>query len=167
MELTTNQKEKIQTAFQNGSFDFNKEIQNLVDEGFSKEEAASTIKVEIDKYKQELFEQKMRSESQEEKQKIAVIIVALIGVIKPISNITSPVWLIISIILAGFVGYWAYEEKPFTGITGSICMVTTLPVTYNWYTSGRESIINIELLIPLAISMGLSFLIGWIIVKLT
>jgi hypothetical protein len=165
MNLNETQKERIQNAIKSGGFNLEPEIETLINQGFSKETALLKIKEEIDLHKQMLFEQALKSESQEDIQKSIFMGITLTAMIGPIFDITSSIWYIATIFIAGGLGYWGYKDKPIAGIVGAICLALTLPYFYNWYISGRTSIIKIELLIPMAISMAISYSIGWLAYK--
>jgi hypothetical protein len=166
MTLNETQKARIQKALKSGNFNSEKEIETLINEGFPKEQAALKVDEEIDLHKQVLFEEILKSKQNEEHQEFAFMGVAMVAMVGPLFGISSSIWYIASIFIAAGLGYWAYKNKPIAGVIGAICLALTLPFFYNWYTSGRSSIIKIELLIPIAISMAMSYSIGWLTYKI-
>src|SRR6478609_127993 len=89
MILNTKQKERLQSAIQSGSFNLEVEVENLISQGHSKEEAIAYIKAEIDIYKQQLFEEKLKKENQHEYQKIAGGVALAVSILGPVFEITS------------------------------------------------------------------------------
>ncbi|WP_018343681.1 hypothetical protein [Cytophaga aurantiaca] len=163
MLLTEKQKNRIHTNLASGNFNVPAEVQHLVEQGFSEGEAALKIKEEIGAYRQRLFDQKIEKEKGEEYEKLAYALVVMVAILGPIMGIGSFVWYLAACAIAGGIGYWAFKDKPLAGLAGSICAVIMLPPIYEWYVSGRESIIKIEMLIPVGLALVPSYLVGYLV----
>jgi hypothetical protein len=166
MKINIAQKERIQYLIKSESLDVELETENLVSQGFTKEQASSQIQEEIDLYKEILFEQALKSENEGEIQKGILVGIVVISLIAPIFGITSPIWYVVTLFIAGGLGYLWHKDKPIAGVIGSICFTLILPLFYGSYISNRTSIIRLELLIPIAISAAISYFLGWIIYKI-
>jgi len=160
MVLNEKQRERILTAFSSGNFNLQNEISILETEGFSKEDATSQIQGVI---RQKLFDEKVNKESSEDYEKLAAFLLIFLGLIGPLFNITNFLWYFFASVLAGVGGYLAYKEKPIGGAVRSITFVILIPIFYNWYVSGRTSIIKIELLIPIGIAVLIAYPTGWLV----
>jgi len=166
MTLNEVQRKRIQQAFRSGNLNMNIEVENLVNQGFNQDEAVEQIKNEVNRFRQKLFDEKIKAEENEDYSKLAIFFVVLIGIVSPIFHITSIAWIVASILLSGGIGYWAYREQPIAGAVGCISAAILLPITFNWYLAERSSVIKIELLIPVILALLPSFLIGFVVSKI-
>lgn len=164
MILNQQQKNAIQSSIESGRFNLEAEVEKLISKGFTKEEALAQIKLEADACRQKLFDQKVKGEAQEEHQKIAFGVLAMLGFAGPFFDISSLYWYILASIIAAGVGYWAYKDKPIAGMVTAVSYIVIFPLFYNWYINGRNSIIRIEVLIPIALTMVASFII-WLLLS--
>ncbi len=160
MVLNEKQKARILSAFSSGNFNLQNEISNLENEGFTKEDATSQIQAVV---RQKLFDEQVNKESTEDYEKLAAFGLIFLGLIGPLFNIENFLWYFFASVLAGVGGYLAYKDKPFGGAVRSFTFVVLIPVFYNWYVSGRSSIIKIELLIPVGLAILLAYPTGWLV----
>ncbi|MES1181522.1 MAG: hypothetical protein ABUL44_01880, partial [Flavobacterium sp.] len=133
MDLTENQKIRILTNVESGYFNLDSEIEVLVKEGFSKEEAAISINELTETYQQIQFNRKVKEAKREDHRNVAFVILFLLGLVGPVLNIDSMAWYATSCIIAAATGYWAYKEMPLAGVIGSVILVILFPITYRWY----------------------------------
>ncbi len=165
MELNENQKKRIKNAIESQSFDI--EIQNLVDEGFTKEEATLKMNQEVDLQKQLLSEQGLASNEIEQKEYYMFIALLSIAIAGPLWNINFPIWHITSVCLSGVLGYFLFKKKPIAGVAGSSSLALTFPFFYNWYISLKgELMFAAEAMIPLFFSLCVSALLVGISFKI-
>lgn len=169
MSLTQKQKQEIRYALQNKNFSVPVEIAKLADLGYTEDEANVLLANEVEEYKNEirneLFQQKVKSNEQEDVQKVLSIAIVMIAMIGPVFDIRSPIWYTLAFAGCGIAGYFAYKTKPVAGIIGGIIVAVILPFSYNWYFTGRTRYIKIELLVPLIMAIIPAFLVYYIISK--
>jgi hypothetical protein len=162
--LTQTQKEEIRYSFEN-KLPLEALIAKLIDQGYDEAEAKSLLAVELQEYKKELFEQKLKNNNQEEAQKVIAVVIVMVAMIGPVFDIRSPIWYMIAFAGSGIAGYFAYKSKPIAGIIGAIIVPVILPFSYNWYFSGRTRYIKIELVVPLLVAIAPAVIIYYIISK--
>jgi len=162
-QLSYEQIQEIQQAIAGGYFLIDDYIQKLVDQGFEKDVAQALLQKQC---KQALFESAKRQQKQKEERGVAIFIVVMASAIIAVFEVSSPVWYMILVAVAGFAGYWGYKEKPTAGIIAFPVFAILLPLTVNFYLKGRSTYLNLELLIPIAIAAAPSALIFLILSKL-
>jgi hypothetical protein len=169
MSLSQKQKDEIRYALRHKTFSVPAEIAKLVNLGYSEDEAKALLANEVDEFKNEfrneLFQQKVKSNDQEDVQKIISIAIIMIAMIGPVFDIRSPIWYMLAFAGCGIAGYFAYKTKPIAGVIGAIIVPVILPFSYNWYFTGRTRYIKIELLIPLLVAIIPAVIIYFIIAK--
>lgn len=163
--LSYDQREELRRSFAQGGFSLEAAMARLVSEGMDENTAASLITAEYKAYRKELFLKTDRQHQSEEAKKIVAGIVFAISVIGPIFEITSMIWYIIAIAVAGGIGYWGYRPRPIAGLVAAIMVPIVFPLAYSFYFTGRTSYINIEMLIPMAIAVAPAIIVYYLISK--
>lgn len=162
-QLSYEQIEEIQQAIAGGYFFIDDYVQKLTDQGFEKDVAIALLQKQ---YKQALFESAKRQQKQKEERGLAIFAVVMTSALIAIFEVTSPVWYMVIMVIAGFAGYWGYKDKPIAGIVSFPLFAIALPVTINFYLKGRSTYLNLELLIPIAIAAAPAALVFLILSKL-
>lgn len=163
--LSYDQREELRQSFAQGGFSLEAAMSRLVSQGFDENTAASLIAAEYKAYRKDLFLQADRQKQSEEAKKVVAGVVFAISVIGPVFAITSMIWYIIAIAVAGGIGYWGYRPRPVAGLVGAIIVPIVFPLAYNFYFTGRTSYINIEMLIPMAIAVAPAIIVYYLISK--
>ena len=163
--LSQQQKDEIRQSITQGNFSAQAAIIKLVAEGYELDEAKALIIAEIKAYKKAMFDKVDKRNKGEETQKFLIIAIVVISMIGPVANITSPLWYIAAIALAGVAGYFAFKDKPIAGVLGGVIMPVVLPFVYNFYFTGRTTYIQIEMAIPILIAALPAYLVFLIISK--
>ncbi len=99
---------------------------------------------------------------------ITFIAIALYTMIGPIFGGASSFWYLLILLIAGVAGYFGDRSNPIPSIVGCLAVVIIFPIAYAYYFHGRSSFIQIELLIPvfmtvipaLIIHYGVAFLVS-------
>lgn len=76
------------------------------------------------------------------------------------------IWYLVVLAIAAAAGYFADRKNPIPYIAGCISFILIFPLAYEFYFSGRDSFINIEIAIPILISAAPALIVQWIIYKL-
>jgi len=166
MNLSEEQIESIRLSFISGHFSKQTEIQKLVTAGFTQEEATTHVEQIADKTRKKLFEEKMKAQKNGESQQVAMAGVIVLGLIGPLFAIENIFWYVLSTIAAGGIGFWSYKNTPIAGMIGCALAVLLMPFTCSWYISNRDTILRIELLIPVALAALPAYIVGLIISKI-
>jgi len=166
MQLNPEYKKQLLKKLKNKTFNAEREIEYLTQQGFSEQEAQILIKNEVVSFAGNVISNYQRRNDEFEERKAAIIIVLIIGIIGPIFGITSIIYYLVVTIVSGAIGYWGYKRTPIAGVVGCIVGMILMPITYFWYVSGRASIIKIELIIPILMAAVPAFLVGVGIIKL-
>jgi hypothetical protein len=156
MEVTLSQSqiEEIKKSISTNTFKLETEVQKLVNTGMDASVAKDLVITAVkDNMRQQLFERSLKKEKSEDAGKIANFVVIMVSIGGPVFGITSVVWYLAAIAIAGAAGYFGYRDKPGAGILASIVFVIAFPFSYHFYLSGRSSFIKIEMLIPLAMAI--------------
>jgi hypothetical protein len=138
------------------------EIQKLTNTGTNENHAKEIVAKIVKEIKHEQFNQRVEYEENEAKRSIGLGIIVFAAVIGPIADITSPIWYLVAIIIAGGSGYYGYSKKPFAGVLGGIIFVISLPFAWSMYFANRESFIRIELAIPMLMA-GVPAFLGYFV----
>lgn len=163
--LSQQQRDELRQSFSQPGFSAEAAVARLVGYGYNETTAKQLIVAEFKAYKNELFQQAERRNQSEEAQKVVPIIVIMISAIGPIFEITSMLWYICAVAIAGAVGYWGYRHKPVAGILACMVIPFAFPLAYNFYFSGRTSYIKIEMVIPMLIAAAPAAILYFIISK--
>lgn len=166
MGLSQNNKSRIYNSILHNRFDKQNEINHLINEGFTRESAIVAISNEIDSIKQQLYEEKLKRDEDEEREKGAIGFGIMISCLISVFNLTDFIWVLCSSIVLAGLGYWGFRRAPFAGALGGIILGIVSPFIYSWYIQGRTTMLKIEFLIPSAISLGVAFLVGFLVVKI-
>jgi hypothetical protein len=162
--LTRYQKDEILRSVKAENFSVDHEIQKLVKEGFDHTISRNLILQLLKEYRYELFQHKLSQQKNEEKKKLSYFVLLMIAIAGPVFDVSNMLWYLLACGIAGAVGYYGQQDKPFAGLLGGIFLVMLFPLTYVFYMSDRHSYFNIELLIPLlmaAVPAGLiQFCVG-------
>ncbi|AXY73621.1 hypothetical protein D3H65_06330 [Paraflavitalea soli] len=163
--LTPQLRDELRQSFIQPGFSAEAEVQKLVSNGYDTATAKSLIVAEFRAYKNEKFKEVDRQNQSEEAKKVAPLIVLMISAIGPIFEVSSMIWYIIAIAVAGVTGYWAYRPKPIAGLVACIIIPFVFPLAYNFYFAGRTSYIKIEMVIPMLIAAAPAAIVYYIISK--
>lgn len=163
--LSPQLKAQLRQSFTQVGFSTDVAIAKLVSNGYDETTAKNLIITEFKAYKQELFQQADRRNKSEEAKKVVPIVVIMISIIGPVFEITSTIWYICAIAIAGIAGYWGYKPRPIAGLLGCMVVPLVLPFAYNFYFTGRTSYIKIEMLIPMLIAAAPAAIVYFIISK--
>lgn len=164
--LTYAQIRELKEKMQKGSFILGHEIFLLVDEGFERGKAEALLLSVVKSYKEDLFNKIKEDKEIEEKGKIAFGAIVMFSVFVSIFGNNSGFLIVLSIIAACFAGFLGFPNKPIAGVSGCVVGAILMPVVSAFYLKGRDSILNIELLIPILFSFGPGLLIKYLISKM-
>jgi hypothetical protein len=162
-QLTQLQKDEMRNAMSNNTFYPKVEIIKLVAEGYEVEVAKDLVIAEIKAYKSEVFQEAIQREKESENSKLIHFGVLVIAIIGPILKVQSAVWYFIALIIAGVGGYFAFRHKPVAGVISAIIGTAAFPFAYNFYITGRDRIIKIEMLIPMLIAAAPAVIMFYIL----
>lgn len=157
---------RLLNSIKSKTFDADVEIEYLCNNGYSREDAQLLITKQILTLREAALEKGKQAEGEFEEQKAAIILTIIISIIGPIFEITSPIYYLIVILVAGALGYWGYKRTPIAGVVGCVLAVILMPIFFMMYISGRTSIVKIELLIPILLASVPSFLVSMGLAKL-
>lgn len=165
MKLTEQQTKRIVYALHEGvktkrPFDIEKQIDYLEADGIPRDTGKLLVIEAAYKERDRLVK---KEEDDEGKTKLVLMAIFLFGGLGGFMNITSPAYYIITSLIVAGIGYWAYDDKPIAGAVGSFIAVAIAPFAVSIYISGRSSILNLELFIPLGISIACGALVGWLL----
>lgn len=163
MELSREQKRDILTAHQKGKLSLDQEVLKLVSEGFDVTKVQGIVDKVINDHKQKIFEAKLDDEKKAEAKNVANFVIMIVPMLVGLISPESSVLFMIAALVCGIAGYIGYQDKPFAGVLGAITFSGIVPFAINIYLSGRESFINLELLIPVFISAIPALLVYWLI----
>jgi hypothetical protein len=163
--LSKNQIEAIQQAYLNGQFFPDYEVQRLVDAGISKDTATREVEAAVQLIRAALFQKTQKQVKDADKQEGLFIIVILINIFGPVFNMDSILWYAFAVIVSAVVGYFAYKEKPIAGVISAIIFSIIFPMAYVYYFSGRSTIINLEIAIPMLMAAVPAFIVYLLIAK--
>ena len=161
--LSNQQVHELEQSYVNGTLSSGHEINKLVEAGFERANAEQLVLEVIKRQRQKLFKERLHKKQHEEAMQVAAMITIMVSAVGPVFDVSSPLWYITALIIAGCAGYFGYKDKPLAGIIPAAALVILFPIAYYFYFSGRSSYINIEMLLPLLFSAIPAWLISWLI----
>ncbi|RZL54735.1 MAG: hypothetical protein EOO93_19810 [Pedobacter sp.] len=163
--LSKEQAERIRIKYSLGILQLDEEVKTLVNDGFDEKIAKQLVTACISEYRKLLFENRIETEKKNDLHNIMISAIIFLSIIGPIFGIRSGFWYFFATITAGVLGYYGFKHKV-GGVVVGVMMVLLTLITISYYLADRRSYINIELLIPVAITMILTFLIYWLLAKI-
>jgi hypothetical protein len=139
---------EIRQDLSSGTFLYESAMQKLMQAGLDEERARNTLLSLAKEHRKELFQQKLQKQNSEGIREVTFLVIIMTAAVGPVFNVTSTLWYIVAVSIAGIAGYFSFKSQPVAGIIGSILVVILFPFTYEYYFSGRSSYIKIEFLIP-------------------
>lgn len=164
--LTFTQIRELKEKMQKGTFTLGHEIFMLVELGFERRKAKELLLLVMKSYKEDLFYKIKEEKEIEEKGNIAFGAIVMLSIFISILGNNSGFLIVFSIIAACFAGLFGFPNKPIAGLFGCVIGAILMPIITAFYLKGRESFLNIELLIPIILSFGPALLIKYLISKM-
>lgn len=165
-ELTYTQIEELKKKLKTGTFNVEFEINKLLVAGYDQEIAKELLLKVIKSHKEDLFYKAKETEETAEKGNIAFGAVMMTSLLVAMLGDNSGFLILLSIAVACLAGYFGFPDKPIPAMIGFTIGAIIMPFACAYYFSGRGTILNIELLIPTAISFGPGFLIKYFLSKM-
>ena len=163
--LSPDQRDELRQSFSQQGFTADGAIAKLVSQGYDETAAKQLIVAEFRSYKKDLFDKAVKHDENNEAQKFIPIVVVMVSIIGPVFEITSILWYIVAVAVAGAAGYWGFKLKPLAGLLGSIIFPIVFPFVYEFYFTGRTSYIKIEMAIPLIMAAVPALIVYYIVSK--
>jgi len=165
-ELTYSQIQDFKGKLKAGTFNLQLELQKLIDLGFEEETAKRLLLNVFKSHKDDLFEEAKEKKETEEKGSLAFTVVMITSLMVALLANNNGFMILLSIVVACFAGYYGYPNKPISAMIGFAFGTIIMPFACAYYLRGRESFINIELLIPVLISFGPAYLVKYLLSKM-
>jgi hypothetical protein len=165
-ELSYSKQEELVNKLKKGNFDAETEISILTESGFEEEKAKEELLKVIKSYKAALFDDIKETKKAKEKENIAWFVVWMCSLLIAMLGDNSASLLLVSVVIAGTAGYLGFPNKP---IPTMVCFITgalIMPFACAIYFRNRETYLNLELLIPAALSFGPGLLLKYALSKM-
>ena len=161
--LPQQQLNEIRQDISSGTFLYETAMQKLMQSGLDEESARQLLLTVAKEHRKELFDQRLQKQNAEGVREVTYIVTFMVAALGPVFNIKAALWYFVAMLIAAVAGYYGYKDKPAAGIIGSILVVILLPITYNYYFSGRSSYIKIEFLIPALLAIIPAAIVAYLI----
>ncbi|TDW46074.1 hypothetical protein EV144_107268 [Flavobacterium sp. 270] len=165
-ELTYQQTEELKKKLRAGTFDANLELIQLIRLDFDPITAKELLAKVIKSYKDDLYNETKEKKELEDRGSIAFGVTIMTSIMVALLGGNNGLLILISIAVACGAGYYGYPNKPIAAVVGFAFGAIVLPFACAYYLRGRESFINVELLIPIFISFGPGFLIKYVLSRM-
>ena len=163
--LTDDQRESLKARILANQSTFKGELEMLVAQGMEPEAAKDLLIREIKAMKRDAFNKAVEEQQSGERQKLLFILVFFLSVIGPFMGVTAIWWYLLVIAVAGISGYYAYRNKPIAGVVAALVFAIAFPLAVNFYLEGRESMIKIEIVIPMVMAAIPAWLAYYVLSK--
>jgi hypothetical protein len=161
--LPQQQLNEIRQELSSGTFLYESAMQKLIQSGLDEGSARDLLLGLAKQQRKELFDQTLKKQNAEGVREVTFMITFMVAVIGPVFEIKSALWYFVAMLVAAVCGYYGFKNKAIAGIAGSILLVILLPLTYQYYFSGRSSYIKIELLIPALLALIPAAIVAYLI----
>lgn len=165
-ELSYNQIEELKNRMRNETFDIQYEIKNLERLGYDREIASELILKVAKGFKEELFYEVKEAKEAKDKENIAWFVVWMSSLLIAMVGDNSAPLIFVSVVIAAAAGYLGFPNKPIPAMACFITGAFIMPFACAIYFKNRQTYLNLELLIPAAISFGPGLLLKYILSKM-
>jgi len=163
--LSEEQAERIKIKYSLGILQLDEEVKALANDGFDEKIAKQLVTDCISEQRKLMFDNRIETEKKNELHNVMISAIIFLSIIGPVFGIRSGFWYFFATVTGGILGYFGFKHKV-GGVVVGVMMVLLTLLTVSYYLADRRSYINIELLIPVAITMIPTFLVYWLLSKI-
>ena len=165
-ELTYSQIEELKKRMRNGTFDVEYEVKNLIVLGYDPEIASQLIIDVVKGFKEQLFYEVKEAKEADDKENVAWFVVWMSSLLIAMLGNNNSTLIFVSVVIACAAGYLGFPKRPIPAMAAFVTGSLIMPFACGYYFKNRETFLNIEMIIPAAISFGPALLVKYLLNKL-